>query len=79
MIPYFNTSGACIPGQHFMLPPERRLGRVMDLVEQARYFTLHAGRQTGKTTSAGWLVDHLNASGQYQALLIDLESAMRWS
>ena len=75
MIPYFNTSGACIPGQHFMLPPERRLGRVMDLVEQARYFTLHAGRQTGKTTSAGWLVDHLNASGQYQALLIDLESA----
>ena len=75
MKPYFNTSGSCIPGDHYMLPPERRLGRVMELVEQGRYFTLHAGRQTGKTTSASWLVDHLNASGQYRALLIDLQSA----
>jgi len=75
MIPYFNTSGACIPGQHFMLPPERRLGRVMDLVEQARYFTLHAGRQTGKTTCARWLVDHYNDTGRFAVVWLDLETA----
>jgi len=55
---YFNTSGPCIPGEHYMLPPDRRLGRVMELIEQGRYFTLHAGRQTGKTTSANWLLDN---------------------
>jgi hypothetical protein len=58
-----------------MLPPERRLGRVMELIEQGRYFTLHAGRQTGKTTSARWLVKHYNEAGEYSALWIDLESA----
>jgi hypothetical protein len=24
----FNTSGPCIPGEHYMLPPEWRLGRL---------------------------------------------------
>ena len=65
MIPYFNTSGSCVPGRHYMLPPQRRLGRVMDLVEQGRFFTLHAGRQTGKTTCARWLVDHYNQTARF--------------
>lgn len=39
------------------------------------YFTLHAGRQTGKTTSARWLVDQLNRAGQLHAIWIDLEVA----
>ena len=51
MIPSFNTSGPCIPGEHYMLPPERRLGEVLTLIEERKFFTLHAGRQTGKTTS----------------------------
>jgi len=50
-----------------MLPPERRLGAVLDLIEEHRFFTLHAGRQTGKTTSARWLVEHLNAEGRFHA------------
>jgi hypothetical protein len=75
MIPYFNTSGPCIPGQHHMLPPERRLVRAMELVEQGRFFTLRAGRQTGKTTSARWMVDHYNASGRYAALWVDIQAA----
>ena len=33
MIPFFNTSGPCIPGEHYMLPPERRLGDVLALIE----------------------------------------------
>ncbi|MEX1363536.1 MAG: ATP-binding protein, partial [Nannocystaceae bacterium] len=75
MLPYFNTSGPCIPGEHYMLPPQRRLHDVLELIEARRYFTLHAGRQTGKTTSAMWLEDHLNATGRWCAVWVDLQTA----
>ena len=58
-----------------MLPPERRLGRVMELIGEHKYFTLHAGRQTGKTTSLMWLQKHYNASGGVRALWVDIETA----
>jgi type II secretory pathway predicted ATPase ExeA len=75
VIPYFNTSGPCVAGEHYMLPPERRLTRVMELVEQRRYFTLHSGRQTGKTTCARWLVSHYNREGRFAALWVDIQTA----
>src|SRR5215212_8784977 len=75
MRPSFNTSGPCIPGEHYMVPPERRLGRVMELIDDGKYFTLTAGRQTGKTTSAFWLVDHLNAAGKSCAVWVDVQTA----
>jgi hypothetical protein len=71
----FNIAGPCIPGEHYMLPPEWRLGRVQRLIEQRKYFTLHAGRQTGKTTSLMWFERHLNASGRWRAVWVDLETA----
>jgi len=74
---YFNTSGPCEPELHYMLPPERRLGRVRELIEQERFFTLHAGRQTGKTTSARWVVDELNREGRFVASWVDLQPAGR--
>src|SRR5512144_1745602 len=58
-----------------MLPPERRLGRVLELIDDRKYFTLHSGRQTGKTTCAFWLVYHLNASGRRRAAWVDLQTA----
>ena len=58
-----------------MLPPERRLGIVLELIEEHRYFTLHAGRQTGKTTSARWLVEQFNRGSSFRAIWIDLQSA----
>jgi len=73
--PSFNIAGPCIPGEHYMLPPERRLGRVLELIDEHKFFTLHAGRQTGKTTSLMWLEDHYNATGQWRALWVDLETA----
>jgi AAA-like domain len=75
MLPFFNTSGPCIPGEHYMLPPQRRLGDVLALIEARRYLTLHAGRQTGKTTSLMWLEEHLNATGRWYAMWVDLETA----
>ncbi len=58
-----------------MLPPQGRLGRALRLIREHKYFTLHAGRQTGKTTSLMWLEQHLNASGQWRALWVDVETA----
>ena len=57
-----------------MLPPERRLGRVLELIEANKYFTLHAGRQTGKTTSLMWLERHLTARGR-RAISVDIQEA----
>jgi hypothetical protein len=71
----FNTTGPCDAREHYMLPPERRLGRIVELIEKGKYFTLHAGRQTGKTTSAQWLADHYNAGERFRAVWIDLEGA----
>jgi hypothetical protein len=75
MRPSFNTAGPCIPGEHYMVPPARRLGRVLELIDDGKYFTLTAGRQTGKTTSLFWLVDHLNAGGQHCAMWVDVQTA----
>jgi hypothetical protein len=71
----FNTSGPCHPDEHYMLPPERRLGRVMRLLERGKYFSLLGGRQTGKTTSAQWLAAHYNAGDARRALWVDLQPA----
>jgi len=51
------------------------LGRVLRLIEERKFCTLHAGRQTGKTTSLMWLERHLIASGRWRALWVDLETA----
>ncbi len=75
MRPEFNIAGPCDPSIHYMLPPERRLGDVLELIEDRKYFTLTGGWQIGKTTCAKWLQGHLNASGQWRALWVDLESA----
>src|SRR3954468_14187267 len=75
MRPSFNTAGPCLPGEHYMVPPERRLGPALELIDDGKYFTLTAGRQTGKTTSLFWLVDHLNAGGRCCALWVDVQPA----
>ncbi|MBI4699744.1 MAG: ATP-binding protein [Deltaproteobacteria bacterium] len=75
MLPCFNTAGSCVPGKHYLLPPEARLQQIMRLVDEEKYFTIHAGRQTGKTTAARWLVQHYNARGPYWAMWVDIETA----
>jgi type II secretory pathway predicted ATPase ExeA len=75
MRPSFNIAGPCQLGEHYMLPPERRLERVLEFIEERRYFTLHAGRQTGKTTSLQWLQEHLNATGKWRAVWVDIQNA----
>jgi hypothetical protein len=75
MQPFFNTAGPCIEGKHHMLPPGRRLQQALKLIAQEKYFVLRAGRQTGKTTSARWMVEHLRKTDRYEALWVDLQTA----
>lgn len=56
-----------------MLPPERRLEGVRTLIARQQYFTVHAPRQAGKTTSFLALAESLTASGDYAALLTSCE------
>ncbi|MBN2088306.1 AAA-like domain-containing protein [candidate division KSB1 bacterium] len=72
---FFNTAGLCFPEDHYMVDPLKRLTDVEGLIEKKLYFTLHAPRQTGKTTFLYALARKLNASGNYIALVASFESA----
>jgi hypothetical protein len=71
----FNTAGPCNPADHYMLPPERRLPRVQELVAQGHYFVVHAPRQSGKTTLFRSFAERLTAEGEVAALLVSCERA----
>ncbi|MCB1823422.1 MAG: ATP-binding protein [Candidatus Competibacteraceae bacterium] len=74
---FFNTAGPIKPDLHYCLPPLTRfdLDEVLRLIEQQKYFVLHAPRQTGKTSCLLALMDHLNASGQYRCVYVNVEIA----
>ncbi|MFO0647983.1 MAG: ATP-binding protein [Polyangiales bacterium] len=74
MTRHFNTAGPCDPADHYMLPPERRLPGVREVIEQKAYFVLHAPRQVGKTTSLLTLARALTAEGRFAAILVSMES-----
>ncbi len=57
-----------------MLPPERRIPEVRQLIEREQYFVIHAPRQTGKTTCFRALAEALTAEGRHAALYASCES-----
>jgi len=71
----FNTAGLCFPDKHYMVNPLKRMQEVEELIEQELYFTLHAPRQTGKTTYLHALALKLNAESKYIALVVSFEEA----
>lgn len=71
----FNTSGLCFPEKHYMVDPLKRLSGVDTLIEEELYFTIHAPRQTGKTTYLYALAGKLNAEGSHIALVVSFERA----
>ena len=74
---FFNTAGPVVPEDHYCLPPLSRfdLQGVLSLINQKKYFVLHAPRQTGKTSCLLALAKRLNESGDYRALYANIESA----
>lgn len=73
----FNTAGPSVLQRHFMIDPLQRIDvqGIEDLIEDHRYFVLHAPRQTGKTTCLLALMKHLNQQGQHRALYANIEAA----
>ncbi|MBO0802698.1 MAG: ATP-binding protein [Nocardiopsaceae bacterium] len=70
---YFNTTGPCDSARHYMLPASVRLPRARQLVEEGRYFVVHAPRQTGKTTTITALAREVTAVGGHAALRVSIE------
>ena len=61
--------------RHYCIPPLSRidLEATLELVEDMRYFVLHAPRQTGKTSTLLALADKLNATGKFRCLYVNFE------
>lgn len=74
---YFNTAGPIRFEDHYYIEPLERfdLDEILTLIEQKKYFILHAPRQTGKTTFLLALADYLNKQGKYKALYTNIENA----
>ena len=74
---FFNTAGPVKSNDHYCTPPLTRfsLDDVLFLIDQKKYFVLHAPRQTGKTTCLLSLMDELNREGKYSCLYCNVEMA----
>ncbi len=73
---FFNTSGPCVAGSHYMLPVAARLdyNKVSRRIGQSEYCLLYGPPQTGKTTALLDLARQLTAAGQYVAALLSLQA-----
>ncbi len=74
---FFTTEGPVRADDHYCLPPLARwdLDLALDLIDQKKYFLLHAARQTGKTTCLLALMEYLNREERYRALYVNIEAA----
>ncbi|MBF0203756.1 MAG: AAA-like domain-containing protein, partial [Desulfamplus sp.] len=74
---YFNTAGPVNPKKHYCLSLLNRLNlqEILSLIEQEKYFVLHAPRQTGKTSCLLALMEYLNNNTDFKCLYINVEAA----
>ena len=74
---FFNTAGPSQDDIHYTLDPLRRINyeEISFLVDQQKYFVLHAPRQTGKTTSLLAMVKKINEEGRCRCVYINVEPA----
>lgn len=68
----FNTSGPCDPEKHYTVMREALIDKGQALVDQGRYFTIFAPRQSGKTTYFQLLARQLTTKG-YTPIWISFE------
>ena len=73
----FNTAGPVVQGDHYSIPPLDRLDLdgILSLIHGKKYFSLHAPRQTGKTSALLALQDLLNSGSQgpYRCVYLNVE------
>lgn len=68
---HFNTTGLCIPSEHYMVDMSMRIDEITRMVSQGNYFTINRARQYGKTTTLALLEEHLK--DDYYVLSISFE------
>ena len=74
----FNTEGPCNPQDHYMIDALRDMDKeILSLVEEKKFFVIHAARQSGKTTLLQALAAKINSEGNYCALYCSLENIDR--
>ena len=73
---FFNTAGPIKRDIHYNIDPLKRidLDEMVDLIQQQKYFILHAPRQTGKTSCLLALRDYLNEQGNHIAVYANVEA-----
>ena len=73
----FNTEGPVVATDHYCIPPLERvnLDEILVLIDDKRYFVLHAPRQTGKTSVLLALRDRLNRGGGSRCVYVNVEGA----
>lgn len=74
---FFNTAGPINQEEHYKIDPLTRwdLDEITSLIEQKKYFILHAPRQTGKTSCMLALQEKLNGEGNCHCLYANIEAA----
>ncbi|MEA1911802.1 MAG: AAA-like domain-containing protein [Spirochaetota bacterium] len=73
---FFNTAGPVNRDKHYKIDPLHRwdLDEILLLIQQEKYFVLHAPRQTGKTSCLLALCDYLNNEKQYNCVYANFEA-----
>ncbi len=77
MARFFNTAGPIIAEDHYHIDPLSRISLtdILSLMDQKKYFVLHAPRQTGKTSCLLALMNYLNKKGKHKCLYMNVEMA----
>ncbi|MDR0491895.1 MAG: AAA-like domain-containing protein, partial [Oscillospiraceae bacterium] len=68
---YFNVTGLCVKGKHYMADISAKLDKIADMVARGRYFTINRARQYGKTTTLFLLEETLQ--DEYTVISISFE------
>ena len=78
---FFNTEGPVRPDEHYAIPPLGRGNKdeSLRLIQEKRYFVLHAPRQTGKTSTLIALRDLLNSGevGEFRCVNVEVGQVAR--
>ncbi len=72
---FFNTAGPVNKEAHYKLDPLQRWNsdEILTLINQEKYFLLHAPRQTGKTSNLLALQKYINRKEDYLAVYVNFE------
>ncbi|MDO4337159.1 MAG: AAA-like domain-containing protein [Eubacteriales bacterium] len=68
----FNTTGLCVPEEHYMVNIDERLREIRKLVDNGKYFIINRARQYGKTTTLMALDHYLQTD--YYVVFMDFQT-----